>query len=295
MLTAGTALHLSPFTVGPNVRAWVRREFKSLHDRSTWFQAGFLLLYWHRVASLHMFPALLRDGHKTMKLPALAGAILLAHVAIVAAQGDSTSNTTTIPYRPPVTLSWAALGDSFAAGIGAGTDVDDSGSCRRRTGAYPLWLNVSRDLISTDHAFDFLACSGGTTDDVLNSQLPEFSTTGTNQQQIVTLSIGGNDVGFARILDACITKAWNTDCDDQLQAAPTTIAGVIDKLVTTYTGILDAVQNADGTPGFRLIVTGWRSRASSCRNSLIVRVKAIPPSSMQRQRRVTTTRLASGP
>lgn len=207
-----------------------------------------------------------------MKLPGLACAILLSRTAIVVAQENSTSNATTFLYIAPVLEGWAALGDSFAAGIGAGGDVGGSGSCSRRTGAYPIWLNSSPDLIyNNPHNFSFLACSGDTTANVIATQIPQFSASYTSHQDVVTLSIGGNDVGFARILDACITQAWWSDCDAQLAQAPTTITNLIPTLVNTYTNILSAVQEANGRPGFRLIVTGWKSYVSY-RISLIIRV-----------------------
>ncbi|MGW7238614.1 SGNH/GDSL hydrolase family protein [Streptomyces sp. NPDC054804] len=91
--------------------------------------------------------------------------------------------------------AYVALGDSYSSGVGAGSYVSSSGSCQRSTNAYPyLWAAAH-----APSSFSNTACSGATTTDVLNKQLgPLDSATG-----LVSISAGGNDVGFSDVLSSC--------------------------------------------------------------------------------------------
>ncbi|WP_171166945.1 SGNH/GDSL hydrolase family protein [Streptomyces sp. I05A-00742] len=94
---------------------------------------------------------------------------------------------------PPA--SYAALGDSFSSGLGAGGYDLSSGLCFRSPRAYgPLWAAAHgvRD-------FRFPACAGATTRDVTRKQLSALDA-GT---RLVTLTLGGNDVDYSRVMLAC--------------------------------------------------------------------------------------------
>jgi lysophospholipase L1-like esterase len=89
---------------------------------------------------------------------------------------------------------YVALGDSYASGLGAG-DYGDSGNCKRSANAAPvLWANSHGPA-----AFDFVACSGAVTADVLNGQISAV----TADTDLVTIAIGGNDAGFADVMTDC--------------------------------------------------------------------------------------------
>lgn len=100
---------------------------------------------------------------------------------------------------------YAALGDSYASGEGAHvsgqTYLMSSGSCHRSRSAYPKRVAstlTTRDLL-------FAACSGATTDDLRRVQLPalrRFADTG--PVDLVTVTIGGNDLGFRQALHQCV-------------------------------------------------------------------------------------------
>src|ERR1700754_1011327 len=85
--------------------------------------------------------------------------------------------------------AYVALGDSYSSGNGAGNYISSSGDCHRSNSAYPaLWASAN-----SPSSFTFAACSGAVTTDVINSQLGSLNaSTG-----LVTLTIGGNDAGFA--------------------------------------------------------------------------------------------------
>ena len=112
--------------------------------------------------------------------------------------------------------AYVAMGDSFSSGEGNppfewGTEVDGTNECHRSGQAYPR-------LLANDSALDlgsvaFVACSGATTASVLNghsgkgnwnegAQVNALST----DTEVVTITIGGNDVGFEEYAYACTIK-----------------------------------------------------------------------------------------
>ncbi len=94
---------------------------------------------------------------------------------------------------------YVALGDSYSSGVGAGSYIASSGDCKRSTKAHPyLWAAAN-----SPSSFDFTACSGARTGDVLAGQLgPLGSTTG-----LVSISVGGNDAGFADVMMTCVLQS----------------------------------------------------------------------------------------
>jgi lysophospholipase L1-like esterase len=100
------------------------------------------------------------------------------------------------------TGGYVALGDSYSSGDGAGNYYPDSGNCLRSPNAYPaLWAAAH-----SPSSFSFTACSGATSSDVLNSQLgPLSSSTG-----LVSITIGGNDVGFSHVMETCVLNGDST-------------------------------------------------------------------------------------
>lgn len=90
--------------------------------------------------------------------------------------------------------NYVALGDSYSAGTGGGF-YGTSGWCYRSANAYPnIWKN-SHSVSS----FKFPACAGATTGTLKANQLGQLSSSTT----MVTISIGGNDVGFADVMLTC--------------------------------------------------------------------------------------------
>ncbi|MFD8123165.1 SGNH/GDSL hydrolase family protein [Streptomyces albidoflavus] len=94
---------------------------------------------------------------------------------------------------------YVALGDSYSSGVGAGSYDSGSGDCRRTPKAYPaLWAAANSPA-----SFSFVACSGAKTGDVLANQMgPLNSSTG-----LVSLTIGGNDAGFADVMTTCVLQS----------------------------------------------------------------------------------------
>ena len=94
---------------------------------------------------------------------------------------------------------WAAVGDSFASGIGAG--VRTGWWCSRYDGAYGNLINNDKSLGNDpDRKFHNLPCLGHTISQVLEKQINTLSD---NTMTMMTLSAGGNDVFFKDVVEAC--------------------------------------------------------------------------------------------
>jgi lysophospholipase L1-like esterase len=134
-----------------------------------------------------------------------------------------------MPAAQAAGANYVALGDSYASGVGSGSYTSESGSCMRSTLAYPqLWTNGH-----APSSFKFVACSGAKTTDVNANQLSALSSSTT----LVSITIGGNDVGFASVMEDCVLFGTST-CVSEVNAAEnvarTQLPGWLD---TTYNGI----------------------------------------------------------
>jgi len=132
-----------------------------------------------------------------------------------AAPGSSASAQRDAP--PP--LAWLSTGDSYSSGEGV---FGNEGDCAQARNAYgPLAI----DLLAGD-GWDipvsaFTACTGHLTEDFFNerpdSGKPSLDAwgieqAGTNRFDVITLSFGGNDIGFGDIIIDCLVLPdswWN--------------------------------------------------------------------------------------
>lgn len=131
------------------------------------------------------------------------GLLLLAVVTLVGCSAgvgdgdDEDVDSTESALSPGV---YVALGDSYSSGVGA-RDYYDAG-CKRSHQAY-AWKVASARGYQLEH----VACSGARIPDVRANQLRALS----NATNFVTISIGGNDSGFASVVTQC-AKPWPTTC-----------------------------------------------------------------------------------
>lgn len=96
-------------------------------------------------------------------------------------------------------VNYVALGDSYSSGLGSG---GESGSCELSNNAYgPLWAAANSPA-----SFTFAACSGAKTTDVISTQLSSLSSSTT----LISLTIGGNDVGFSSIIETCVLESTSS-------------------------------------------------------------------------------------
>jgi lysophospholipase L1-like esterase len=99
---------------------------------------------------------------------------------------------------------YAALGDSYTSGPLIPNQLPDPPGCLRSDHNYPHLTAAALKLSLSD-----VSCGGATTDDMT---APQQTAAGTNPPQldavgpgttVVTLGIGGNDIGFISIVEKC--------------------------------------------------------------------------------------------
>lgn len=157
--------------------------------------------------------------------------------------------------RNGVVKKWAAFGDSYASGIGAGVRQSDTGdwTCSRYSEAYPSFLN--KDLDGADaktRKFFNFACSGSVTTVVKDNQVNGFEP----DIDIATLSVGGNDIGFFNVVNNCIFQFWiTTPCEQQIQITQ----GIIDSITfhKNLDDVIGAILARAFSPHFRLYMSGY--------------------------------------
>ncbi|MCI4061735.1 SGNH/GDSL hydrolase family protein [Micromonospora sp. R77] len=139
------------------------------------------------------------------------------------------------------TVNYVALGDSYSSGVGAGPY--DLSTCLRSQKSYaPLWAAAHAVT-----SFRFPACGGAVTADVINSQVNSLSSTTT----LVTITIGGNDAGFADVISSCRFGSTST-CTTAVNNAKSFATGTLPgRLGATYAAIRNRAPNA------RLVVLGY--------------------------------------
>ncbi|KES03311.1 lipase [Streptomyces toyocaensis] len=139
--------------------------------------------------------------------------------------------------------NYVALGDSYSSGVGAGSYTSESGSCLRSTKAYPqLWANAN-----APSSFRFVACSGATTSSVASGQLGALSSSTT----LVSVTAGGNDVGFADVMQTCVLQSEAT-CVSRVNTA-------VSQMQTTLPGSLDSLYSGirSRSPQAHVVVLGY--------------------------------------
>jgi lysophospholipase L1-like esterase len=154
---------------------------------------------------------------------------------------------------------YAALGDSYASGEGAGpfdtgTDTTADG-CHRSASAYPRRFAALNGVPAG--AVAQVACSGAMLADLYRAdhafpseraQLDALSA----QTRTVTVTVGGNDVGFAAVMAQCVATYWQPwvqDCQqyytqNDANNVDRKIDGVRPALLAAYRDIQSHAPNA---------------------------------------------------
>ncbi|MET0933320.1 MAG: SGNH/GDSL hydrolase family protein [Mycetocola sp.] len=186
---------------------------------------------------------------------ALAASILLAGLlSPVAAQAGPVAAAPVSAVqaekgKSPV-VDYVALGDSYAAGVGAGFNEDDA--CRQSSLSYPELL----DLVKHVKLITDASCSGATTADVLG----QLSSLKPNKDvDLVTVTVGANDLGGAGVVAACSVAFTSPECQNALNAAIALMtppsAGVPSELGVRLATTFAAV--AAAAPDATILVTGY--------------------------------------
>ncbi|MFC8534070.1 SGNH/GDSL hydrolase family protein [Streptomyces sp. NPDC057249] len=165
---------------------------------------------------------------------AFSSSLLLG--AVIALTGAATANAAS-------SVDYVALGDSYSSGVGSGSYISSSGDCKRSTRAYPsLWASAHSPA-----SFSFVACSGARTGDVIANQLGPLN----SSTDLVSISIGGNDAGFADVMTTCVLQSEST-CLNRIATARSYVD-------TTLPGKLNSVYDAieAKAPAAHVVVLGY--------------------------------------
>ncbi|PRY43964.1 SGNH/GDSL hydrolase family protein [Umezawaea tangerina] len=167
-----------------------------------------------------------------------------ARLLLIAALAAAAALSTALPAAAaPAAINYVALGDSYSSGLGTGTYISGSGSCKRSNYAYPaLW--AAAHSVST---FTFVACSGAKTGDVVANQVASLNSSTT----LASISIGGNDAGFTDVITTC-TFGSDQDCVNRTNTAKAYAQN-------TLPGLLDNVygQIRGKAPSAKVVVLGY--------------------------------------
>ena len=163
---------------------------------------------------------------------------------------------------------YVALGDSYAAGPLIPMQRTDPTGCERSTMNYPARLAAALHI----RDYTDVSCSGATT---VNMTAPQPVPRGTNPPQfnalrpdtdLVTLTISGNDIGFADILVTCVglsaTDPFGNPCAQQATAGGT----------DRYTQRIAAA-----APKVARVLQGIRTRSPRATVLLVGYLRILPP------------------
>jgi GDSL-like Lipase/Acylhydrolase family len=129
-------------------------------------------------------------------------------VASSGATSGATTGVTSAPTSVPTTTSgrtlrWVALGDSYSAGIGASTPEQTvSAGCNRDPiSNYPALAAAALIKAGQRIDLDVRSCEGATTGLIIGTQATDVA-----NADIISLTLGGNDFGFSRVLTDCLAR-----------------------------------------------------------------------------------------
>jgi lysophospholipase L1-like esterase len=196
-----------------------------------------------------------RDRRRLAVLAAaLLAALALASGAALVGPADAASATVSAA-KPPekpgkpggggggtTELEYAAIGDSFAAGTGGRSYLDTS--CYRSANGYPKLLDSDANL----RLVAFPACSGASTVEVLAQQVPAVP----SSARVVTVTVGGNDVGFGTVMQNCFVLVTSS-CASHI--ANGSAIAESDGFAASIRNVVAAVKAK--APNAKVIVTGY--------------------------------------
>ncbi|MET9800171.1 SGNH/GDSL hydrolase family protein [Streptomyces sp. NPDC006368] len=153
---------------------------------------------------------------------------------------------------------YVALGDSYASGAGVPEQVDSA--CTRSSRNYPALVNAAL----APGAHKDVTCGGATTVHMTTAQNssapPQFDALNADTD-LVTLTIGGNDIGFAGIIVRCVSLGLFNPAGSPCKSSYTSWSGT-DRLAATISATAPKVAaTLDGirrrAPHAQILVTGY--------------------------------------
>jgi hypothetical protein len=132
----------------------------------------------------------------------------------------SSSNPLIFPRKSTIS-SYAALGDSYATGAGAGNPIPSiyHPLCPSFSDSYPI--KIASDPSFLGVKFTNLACGGATTSSVRRTQVPFIG-----DADVVSITVGGNEVEFFNLVNECV-YLWHParGCARQIKISRALIEG----------------------------------------------------------------------
>ncbi len=194
---------------------------------------------------------------------ALAGGIV-AHAAVASSPSSRASSSPASKHAAPIrhtSLRWEALGDSYSAGVGSDKGPDGCGDGHiDAPSASRAEATFAAESATPLKTFELLACGGATTASIERDQVPR-----TRDADIVTLTAGGNDIGFVRFVEKCFFLE-PSGCPSQDQAGDVldpgdhadhagTWSALHQRLVDLYVTIRRTMQSGGYTGGQLFVMT----------------------------------------
>ena len=190
----------------------------------------------------------MRHGTGRRTVAATVAVLLLAGLA----GAGATVRAQTAPLR------YVALGDSYTAGPYIPDQLPDPPGCRRSDRNYPhvaaavlgaALRDVSCSSATTDHLFGPQPVQGGPNPPQLDAVTADTT--------LVTIGIGGNDIGFGEIVTSCISATpLGSPCRDRyVRPEGDLISARIAGAATRVAAVLAEV--ARRAPAARVLVVGY--------------------------------------
>ncbi|MBY4127059.1 SGNH/GDSL hydrolase family protein [Rhodococcus fascians] len=186
---------------------------------------------------------------------------IVAGLAAAACVLTACTSESPAPTSAPATLDYVALGDSAASGPRIPNQVGAPG-CQQSDSNYPHVLAAQLDVAS----FVDVTCSGAVTENIVST--PQSTSSGdvpvqldalSGDTDLVTITIGGNDIGLVSTAVGCLSFAASSAtnvCKDRLTAGGVdTVAAAIAEKAPNWGAMLDAV--AERAPDARVLVVGY--------------------------------------
>lgn len=176
-------------------------------------------------------------------------------------QSSSTSQPSS-PTQSPSALSgtarYVALGDSYTSSPRTGNPAGTPPGCERSDNNYPHL--VAAQLKPAQ--FADVSCSGAVTQDLSS---PQQTPNGTNPPQLdavtadttlVTVGLGGNDVGFIALLSQCQADTLDTPpCSTRLHGVADQLSSRVTTTATRIANLLEAIHRK--APKAKIAVVGY--------------------------------------
>ncbi|WP_448006443.1 SGNH/GDSL hydrolase family protein [Agromyces bauzanensis] len=177
---------------------------------------------------------------KLRRRTSILGAVLVAALSATFSVAPAQAVSDVASAKPAVVkVTYAALGDSYAAGVGGGDYLD---LCLTSPNGYAALLAGDPGGV---HA-DLRGCTGATTDTVMATQLAGLD----QRTKTVTLTVGANDLGVGALGQYCLTHT-SEECLAALQFA----LGALETIATDLDETLAAIR--DVAPKATVYVTGY--------------------------------------